>query len=122
MRDLVGKAVEETRLAGEAITVQSGVLKEVSETVLRDAARFVDRIDGQADEMRAIALGLVEANRTVETAVDDRRRTLEALALDISAKTEAVDTMLAAFSELVHKTLSEAETRARTVAQTLATT
>ncbi|MBP0650759.1 hypothetical protein J8J40_27300, partial [Mycobacterium tuberculosis] len=91
-------------------------------TVLRDAARFVDRIDGQADEMRAIALGLVEANRTVETAVDDRRRTLEALALDISAKTEAVDTMLAAFSELVHKTLSEAETRARTVAQTLATT
>jgi uncharacterized protein YoxC len=121
VRSVLEQALAETRGITEQVSTQVAALESTSKNVLHDVADLTLRFDEQARSLTSATNLLSDANRALETTVEERRRSLEELAAGLVDKTQTVETMMHAFAGLVGDTLTTAETRARDVGASLTT-
>ncbi|MEO1281925.1 MAG: hypothetical protein AAFV69_09340 [Pseudomonadota bacterium] len=103
----------------EGIAGQSDLLKNVSENLLTQINSVTNRFDSQGQTIMKAASALESANFKIDQTLQNRHAELAQTLDRMSGKAEEFGKFLEGYSSTIEGTLSEAETRARAVADEL---
>jgi ABC-type transporter Mla subunit MlaD len=112
--------VTTTHASSEALGDQVSALRGVADEVLGSVSTIAERFDTHSRTLNDAARHVTDANRSAEAALDERRRALDELTGVLNQRSEALDTAMGNFAQLVGESLRSAEERALQVGRVLA--
>jgi hypothetical protein len=115
-RMVLERTLGETRSVTEAMAGQIATLKD---SVMGDVSELALRFETQTRTLNDAVHLIGDANRALETTVEERRQALESLAAGLFEKTRSVEGLMNGFTSLIADTLNAAEARARDVGAAL---
>jgi hypothetical protein len=123
VREFVATMSEVTERSGETSAKMEQHIKAFHGTttaVLRDITAAASQFDHHGRELAAAAESIDASNRHTDTALTERRQSLETLTSYLDGKSADLDTRLVRFAGLLKESLEAAEARARDVARVIA--
>jgi hypothetical protein len=119
----IQRAVEElaarSGAGSEALSNQAQVLKEVSGHFLGQVQALTKRFEDQGSSIMNAARALEVSNSKVDTIMESRQAQLGKLLEGINTRANELDRMMNNYSRMLEYSLTQAEARARKVAETL---